>query len=193
MYSLRRTFKEKLIPVVCRIDIFEKTLEPILLYGAEIKEFSNTKIIEKLYLKTLKQILGLRKSTPTYMIYCDNGKYPIIAKIKMRMIKYVIKLTKGNGNNLSEFFLKTMTKDNVDTYKWLVGIKKILRDIGSPFPDSQIHNIHPHTADIKLVVCFMSRTAKRPRGDFPEGSAYLKEEPLPISWASSSMLRSSIL
>ena len=152
MYSLRRTFKEKLIPIDCQIDIFEKTIEPILLYGAEIWGFSNTKIIEKFYLKTLKQILGLRKSTPTYMIYGEIGKYPIIAKIKMRMIKYVIKLTKGNGNKLSEIFLKTMTKDNVNTYKWLEGIKKILRDTGYPFLTTQIHNIHLHTADIKQTL-----------------------------------------
>ena len=86
------------------------------------------------------------------MIYGEIGKYPIIAKIKMRMIKYVIKLTKGNGNKLSEIFLKTMTKDNVNTYKWLEGIKKILRDTGYPFLTTQIHNIHLHTADIKQTL-----------------------------------------
>ena len=97
MYTLRHTFKEKCIPVDCQIDIFEKTIEPILLYGAEIWGFENTLLIENYYLKTLKQLLGLRKSTPNYMIYGEIGKFPNSVKIKMRMIKFLVKLTRGNG------------------------------------------------------------------------------------------------
>ena len=111
MYSLRRTFKEKHIPIDCQIDIFEKIIEPILLYGAEIWGFENTTLIEEYYLKTIKQILGLRKSTPNYMIYGEIGKYPITAKIKMRMIKYTIRLTKGEGKKWSEILFKAMIND----------------------------------------------------------------------------------
>ena len=34
--QLRRTFREKNIPVDCQVELFEKVIEPILLYGCEI-------------------------------------------------------------------------------------------------------------------------------------------------------------
>ena len=49
LYSLRRTFREKCVPIDCQIDIFEKTVEPILMYGSEIWGFENVAIIENFY------------------------------------------------------------------------------------------------------------------------------------------------
>ena len=153
MYSLRRTFKEKHIPIDCQIDIFEKTIEPILLYGAEIWGFENTTLIEQYYLKTIKQILGLRKSTPNYMIYGEIGKYPITAKIKMRMIKYTIRLTKGEGKKWSEILFKAMINDtNTNSYRWLNCIKNILRETGFPMLTHQMYNIQRHAKTIQQTL-----------------------------------------
>ena len=154
MHTLRQTFKDKCIPIDCQIDIFEKTIEPILLYGAEIWGFENTVLIENYYLKTLKQLLGLRKWTPTYMIYGEIGKYPISVKIKMRMIKFLVKLTKGNGNKLSEIMLRAMidSDTNTTTFKWLNGIKTILRETGYPYLIPQIRNIQHHTSAIQQTL-----------------------------------------
>ena len=77
MHTLRRTFYDKNIPIDCQIDMFEKTIEPILLYGAEIWGAENTTIIEKYHLKVLKQILGVRPNTPTYMVLGETGKLPL--------------------------------------------------------------------------------------------------------------------
>ena len=93
MYSLRRTFKEKLIPVDCQIYIFEKTIEPILLYGAEILGFSNTGCVWSMtrFQQALKgaffkistcdllQIVGMEKGiffifdTWRYLKNCENA------------------------------------------------------------------------------------------------------------------------
>ena len=152
-HSLRRTFKEKHIPIDCKIDIFEKTIEPILLYGVEIWGFENTTLIEQYYMKTIKQILGLRKSTPNYMIYGEIGKYPITAKIKMRMIKYTIRLTKGEGKKWSEILFKAMINDtNTNSYRWLNCIKNILRETGFPMLTHQMYNIQRHAKTIQQTL-----------------------------------------
>jgi hypothetical protein len=52
-----------------QIDLFNKTIKPILLYECEIWGFANNQNKEKLQLKFLKMILSLKKSTPSYMIY----------------------------------------------------------------------------------------------------------------------------
>ena len=154
MYTLRRTFKEKHIPIDCQIEIFEKTIEPILLYGAEIWGFENrsTQLIEKYYLKTLKQILGLRKSTPTYMIYGETGKYPLGVKIKMRMLNFTVKLVRGEGKKISEILLKSMLNDRTNEYKWLSGIKRILTETGFPYLTQQIPNIQHHNNMIQQIL-----------------------------------------
>ena len=36
VYSLRKSFREKYIPIDCQLDLIEKTIEPILLYGCEV-------------------------------------------------------------------------------------------------------------------------------------------------------------
>ena len=118
LYSLRRTFREKCVPIDCQIDIFEKTVEPILLYGSEVWGFENVSIIENFYLKSLKQLLGLRKTTPSYMVYSEIGKYPINVKIKMRMMKYTTTLLEGEGNKMSEIMLKIMTNDDRQGIKY---------------------------------------------------------------------------
>ena len=85
------------------------------------------------------------------MIYGEIGKYPISVKIKMRMIKFLVKLTKGNGKKLSEIMLRAMidNETNTTTFKWLNGIKTILRETGYPYLIPQIRNIQHHTSAIQ--------------------------------------------
>ena len=127
MYTLRRNFKNNYIPIDCQIDIIEKTVEPILLYGAEIWGYCNNclKLIDQFYLKTLKSLLGLRKSTPTYMVYAEIGKYPCSIEIKMRILRFTIKLTEGSGEKFSEILFDHMNKNENESYKWIKGLRDI--------------------------------------------------------------------
>ena len=49
-------------------------------------------MIEKIHLKYLKYILGLKQSTPTCMVLGETGRYPLSMSIKCRMISYWSKL-----------------------------------------------------------------------------------------------------
>ena len=90
------------------IKIFEKVVEPILLYNCEIahaylpKSWDYKKFNEKLWdigeevnkviLSFIRQILGVHKKSSTLMVLAETGKYPISLKIMTQILKYWIRL-----------------------------------------------------------------------------------------------------
>ena len=64
------------------VNIFDKTVKPILLYGCETWGFGKNDIIEKVHLKFCKLLLHVKTSTPNVMVYGELGRYPIDIDIK---------------------------------------------------------------------------------------------------------------
>ena len=103
------------------IRIFEKIIEPILLYNCEVTGafFPNSwkydKFIKmmwdigaetnKVVLGFLKQLLGVNKKTTNIAIHAETGKYPISLKIFNHIIKYWLRL------NTTQKTLLKMSKD----------------------------------------------------------------------------------
>ena len=130
LFRLRRTFTEKNLPVDCQIELFEKVIEPILLYGCELWGTENTENIEKFRLRSYKQILKVRNSTPSYIIYGELGKLPLKSSIKTRMIKFWSRLIMGKVDKISYQLFNIMIHDNC-SYKWVNSIKNILDETGN--------------------------------------------------------------
>ena len=93
LFSLIKKIRTSDLPFDLQIDLFNKTITPILLYGCEIWGYGNCDVIERVQLKFYKHILNLKKSTPSYMIYGELGIMPIIVDIKARIALF--------GHNLS--------------------------------------------------------------------------------------------
>ena len=55
------------------LDLFDKMILPILLYGCEIWGFENLDNIEVFYRKFLKYILKVNQQTPNCMVYGETG------------------------------------------------------------------------------------------------------------------------
>ena len=64
------------LPIDLQLDLFDKLVTPILLYGSEIWTYENNDIIEKLHLRYCKYILSVNKRT-TSMVYGELGRYPL--------------------------------------------------------------------------------------------------------------------
>ena len=104
-----------------QIDLFNKLVKPILLYGSEIWGFGNLDIIERIQLKFFKYIFNLKKSTPTYMIYGEVGITPISVEIKNKTISYWTKLV--NNSNVTDINTPKHLIKNVHAYT-RAGVKK---------------------------------------------------------------------
>lgn len=59
------------------LHLFDHTVVPIPLYGCEILGAHNVKVIEACDIKFLKQIMKLRKSTPSAMVYGELDRAPV--------------------------------------------------------------------------------------------------------------------
>jgi hypothetical protein len=55
--KIGRTYDK--LSIKCLLDLFDKMIKPILLYGCEVWGFSNNDILEKIHLKYCKILLNL--------------------------------------------------------------------------------------------------------------------------------------
>lgn len=69
VFALLRKINSLSLPFDIQIELFNKTIKPILLYGCEIWGVGKNDIIKRVQLKYFKHIFNLKKSTPSYMIY----------------------------------------------------------------------------------------------------------------------------
>ena len=91
------------LSVECQLEVFDKMIKPILLYGSDIWGFSkNIDSLEKIQLRFCKLLLKLKSSTPKYMIYGELGRFHIEIDIKIRMVSFWPILLLGKETKLSK-------------------------------------------------------------------------------------------
>ena len=69
---------------------------PILTYCSEVLGVYNFKEIDKLHIRFLKYILGVKNQTPTFALYGETGRFPISLICKERSVKFWLKMMKYN-------------------------------------------------------------------------------------------------
>lgn len=110
----------------CQLDLFDKMLQPILLYGCEVWGFSNLSLIEKLHLKFCKYILKVHSKTPNCMVYGELGRYPLAINVKARIIALWVNCI-THGNKLMSQLYGIMYGYK---FKWDKQVKCILNECG---------------------------------------------------------------
>ena len=143
VYSLLKKARSLLLPIDMQIEMFEKTIKPILLYGCEIWGYGNIDILEQVQLKFLKLVLNLKKSTPTCMVLGETGVLPLKVDIQCRIISFWSKLICPVTNNLSSnlyLIAKSYFENsNSQYFQWFDNVRNILISCGfSGFWDTQM-------------------------------------------------------
>jgi hypothetical protein len=139
MFTLLRKINKLSLPYDLQIELFDKTVKPILLYGSEIWGFGNLDILEKVQLKFFKYIFKLKKSTPTNMIYGELGVTPIEIHAKNRLISFWSRLienieideTTKLSAKLYSVLYKLYSQNRIKSL-WLDNIKQYLCNLGFP-------------------------------------------------------------
>lgn len=98
-FALMKKIRNLDLPIDIQIDLFNKTVKPILLYGCELWGTGNIDMIERIQLKFYKQVLNLKKSTPSNMIYGELGVMPLYIDIQTRIISFWTKLVQNTADN----------------------------------------------------------------------------------------------
>ena len=106
-------------------ELFDILLKPILLYGCEVYGSTNYTCIESFHIKFMKQILNVKDSTNTSMIYAETGRYPLAIQINKCMVKYWLKVVHSDATKLINIVYMELMK-NVESCEWITHIKNIL-------------------------------------------------------------------
>ena len=101
MFSLLKKSRVLNLPIDLQLDLFDKLVTPILLYGSEIWAYENNDIIEKLHLRYCKYILSVNKSTTSSMVYGELGRYPLNIEYTSRCILFWARIISGPVSKLS--------------------------------------------------------------------------------------------
>jgi hypothetical protein len=101
MHEVLKKGRKHNLSISCQLDLFDKLVKPILLYGCEVWGFGNNEILERVQLKFCKFLLHLKTTTPNCMVYVELGRYPVENDIKLRMISYWSRLISVKGTKLS--------------------------------------------------------------------------------------------
>ena len=134
MFSLLRKIRLLALPIEIQIELFNKTIKPILLYACEIWGFGNLDIIERVQLKFLKLILNLKRSTPSFMVYGEVGVRPLYIDIQARIIAFWSKLKNGMTNHKVSSIVYECIRSLYEQGKcksaWIANVKHIIESNG---------------------------------------------------------------
>ena len=141
MFALLRKIRKLCLPVDVQIDLFDKTVVPILLYGSEIWCPELCDLIEKFQIRFFKIILKLNKSTPTNMVLGELGQFPLSIQAKCRMLNFWFKLAYQyqygtNRYRLSSsvyMLLLRLYKNGEYSSSYLESIETTLNNLGLSF------------------------------------------------------------
>ena len=140
MHSLFKSIRSNSFSVYLSLQLFDSLVMPILLYCCEVWDYEDFKILEKFHLKFCKLILGVPRSTPSYVVYGELGRQPLSSFIYPRMLKFWEKFINANRHKLSKILYYSIIPiintekqtDNTPRFKWVRHIQKLLQDIGYP-------------------------------------------------------------
>ena len=134
LYSLILQSSRLSLPIDLELDLFDKLVIPILLYGSELWGLeSNLKKIELFCTRFYKKLLKVGKSTAVCMAYGEVGRYSINRLIESRMINFWARLECGISKKLSRVIyalLKDLYDKEIYISPWLKKIKSILDKTG---------------------------------------------------------------
>ena len=88
-------FKRVSLDLKTKISLFDSLVTPILLYGSEVWGVQGFDCIDKVHIKFLKMLLGVRPQTPNYAVYGELGRFPLSVISKERAVKFWLKLLKN--------------------------------------------------------------------------------------------------
>ena len=100
LFALSKIFDSRMLCIEDKIKLFDALVQPILMYGCKIWGFHKANDIEKVHLKFLKQILGVRRQTCNIAVYGEVGRVPLYVLRKVRILKYWYKILSSQNTLL---------------------------------------------------------------------------------------------
>lgn len=129
LFSLNSLFDELTLNISEKLKLFDAMVSPILLYGSEVWGFHKSPDIEKIHLKFLKQLLGVKMQTTNISVFGEFGRFPFEILRKVRIVKYWYRITKSQGSFIYKMlYLKGSNGTYVNA--WYTNVNAMLEELG---------------------------------------------------------------
>ena len=102
---------------------------PILNYGCETWGFHNAADVEKLHLRFLKTLLGVKQQTNNAAVYGELGRVPLSVIRKERILKYWQRIVHSPNSLIFKMYRDQRHSVN-NTCTWAYQVKTTLCDLG---------------------------------------------------------------
>ena len=132
LYSLSNVFNDNVLCVQDKLKLFDSLVLPILMYGSEIWGFYKSNDIEKVHIRFLKQLLGVRKQTSNIAVYGELGRFLLYVTKNVRILKYWFKILNSPDSLLYKVYLQQVEFLNVDANFncWATSVRNLLNELG---------------------------------------------------------------
>ena len=126
--NLLSLFSRVQLDIRTKISLFDSMVTPILLYGSDVWGIYEYKDVDRLQIKFLKHILGVRQQTPNAAVLGEVGCLPLSVLAKIKSFKFWTRLTQ---NKASATYIAYLNQCNNNRTKcWAHHIKKSLETLG---------------------------------------------------------------
>jgi hypothetical protein len=133
VFTLKRVIKSVGgFPISLSLDLFDKLVSPILLYGSEIWGTQYQESIELANRKLCKYILSVSYNTSNAAVLGDLGRTPLSVLYKYRCVKFWLSIVHDNNNTRLRNSLYILLKQSgeVRGNTWASEIKLLLYSFG---------------------------------------------------------------
>ena len=121
--------KIKLKPkLLCQL--FDSFVGSILGYSSELWGFTKCKEIERIHLKFLKRILGVKRNTSSMSVYGELGRYPLYISRYVRIIKYWCKVATSENIIVKTVYNQSVCDCEKGYRNWAASVKNLLNIYG---------------------------------------------------------------
>ena len=132
LYSLNCLFDKTSLCTEDKIKLFDALVLPILNYGCEVWGFHDSQDIEKVHLRFLKRLLGVRQQTCNMAVYGELGRVPLYVTRKIRIIRYWSKILSDPYCLLYKVYSQEVHDVNINSNLncWSSNVKLLLEELG---------------------------------------------------------------
>ena len=144
-YSLISRIRQLNLTFEVSIELIEKLIIPILLYGSEIWGYEDPKHLQITLNKVLRRLLRLHKTTPICMINGESGLKEISEYIDNRMINFWCNVATGEENKISSIlykWVKVLHDQDIKKSVWIEKVKTTLANMDMSYIFHDITSDH---------------------------------------------------
>ena len=132
LYSLNSLFDKTCLCIEDKLRLFDALILPIMNYGCEVWGFHDSQDVEKVHIRFLKRILGVRQQTCNMAVYGELGRVPLSVTRKSRIIRYWFKILSDPYSLLYKVYRQEVQDVNTNRNMkcWSAKVKMLLDELG---------------------------------------------------------------